>query len=67
MSRRWLNDSSTFRIVEKSSDIEKFFEASMLITALLRELILDCSGKVDGLSPVFSNGGIRLLKLLQAA
>lgn len=66
MSRRWLDDSSSFRVIEKGSDIDSFFEASMLITALLRELLLDCCDKVEGLSPVFSNGGLRLLKLLQA-
>jgi hypothetical protein len=66
MNRRWLADSSTFHSALRGNSVDRFFEVSMLITALSRELIQFCSKNVDQLSPVFSNGGIKLLNLLSS-
>lgn len=48
-------------------DIETFFEVSLLISALFRELLVGCAEKSGGGNKVFSNGALKLLKTLRAA
>lgn len=67
LSSDWRKSVVADSVDLRRSDIEIFFEVSILICSLFRELLLGCAEKAGNRNPVFRNGSLRLLKALQAA
>ncbi len=67
LENEWLKPIDQLSINTSENDIEVFFEAATMLTALFKDLLLSCSAKAGGGNAIFSNGSLRLLNALKAA
>lgn len=67
LSSDWKKSVTANYLDFRRGDVEIFFEVSILICSLFRELLLGCSEKAGSRNPVFRNGSLKLLNTLQAA
>lgn len=67
ISTEWTRQPEELKSTFSKGDIEIFFEVTLMILSLFRELLISCSSKADRANAVFVNGCLRLLNNLQAA
>ena len=63
----WMKPMNTLDLSLKGGDIESFFEVTLLINSLFRELLISCTEKAGNGNRIFTNGALRLLNTIQAA
>lgn len=63
----WMKPVDAHNLGLSSGDIEAFFEVTLLLNCLFRELLVSCMDKSSNESQIFTNGSLRLLKTIQAA
>jgi len=66
VSRDWLRAPTT-RAGEHLAELDTFFEASVLLVSVMRELITSAVNLADPVNPMIRNGCIRLLNELRAS
>ena len=62
----WIKPVDTLEIGLKGSDIETFFEVTLIINSIFRELLVSCAEKAGRSNKVFTNGALKLLNTIEA-
>lgn len=65
--KAWTKPLSTLNLNLSGNDISDFFEVSLLINSLFRELIISCAEKTQPTNPIFTNGSLKLINTVKAA
>lgn len=62
ISSRWKKPSNTFSTMDKQHEMELFFESTTLLLSFMREMLCECTDKVDDKGTVFQLGALRMLR-----
>ncbi len=67
IGKDWIKPVGTLNLGLTRGDIESFFDVTLIINSLFRELLVSCAEKAGNGNKIFTNGSLKLLNTIQAA